>query len=64
VSLPYAVLHGGWWGVLALVGVAYICYYTGIILVQCLYDENVRSCSQLIVTIYLSLYDVVIRTAI
>jgi vesicular inhibitory amino acid transporter len=40
VSFPYAVLHGGWWAVLALVVVAYICYHTGLMLVQCLYDEN------------------------
>ena len=50
VSFPYAILHGGWWGVVALVGVAYICYHTGIMLVQCLYDEKVRSvCDDLIV---------------
>jgi len=42
VSLPYAVLHGGYWAILAMVGVAYICCYTGKILVECLYepDEN------------------------
>lgn len=42
VSLPYAVLHGGYWGVFALVFVAYICCHTGKILVACLYepDEN------------------------
>lgn len=45
VSFPYAILHGGWWGVVALVGVAYICYHTGIMLVQCLYDEKVHSLS-------------------
>lgn len=42
VSLPYAVLHGGWWAVFALVGVSYICYYTGVILVECLYDDEGR----------------------
>uniref|UniRef100_A0A915L617 Vesicular inhibitory amino acid transporter n=1 Tax=Romanomermis culicivorax TaxID=13658 RepID=A0A915L617_ROMCU len=42
VSLPYAVLHGGWWGVFALVAVAYICYYTGLLLVECLYDDEGR----------------------
>lgn len=40
VSLPYAVLHGGWWGVFALAFVAYICYYTGLLLVECLYDDQ------------------------
>ncbi|CAG2102170.1 unnamed protein product [Medioppia subpectinata] len=42
VSLPYAVLHGGYWGVGTLVFVAYICCYTGKILVDCLYEQNER----------------------
>jgi len=37
VSFPYAVLQGGYWAVAAMVIVAYICCYTGKILVQCLY---------------------------
>lgn len=40
VSLPYAVLHGGYWGVFSLVFVAYICCYTGKILVACLYEPD------------------------
>lgn len=42
VSLPYAVLHGGYWAIAAMLGIAYICCYTGKILVDCLYevDEN------------------------
>ena len=40
VSLPYAVLHGGYWGVFAMVFVAYICCYTGKILVACLYEQD------------------------
>ncbi|RWS06257.1 vesicular inhibitory amino acid transporter-like protein [Dinothrombium tinctorium] len=40
VSLPYAVLHGGYWGIFALVFVAYICCYTGKILVASLYEPN------------------------
>ncbi|CAK9302746.1 unnamed protein product [Gordionus sp. m RMFG-2023] len=40
VSLPYAVLYGGYWAVFAMIIVAYICYYTGTILVDCLYDEK------------------------
>ncbi|KRZ72449.1 Vesicular GABA transporter [Trichinella papuae] len=40
VSLPYTILHGGFWSIFALVLVAYVCYYTGLILVECLYDEN------------------------
>ncbi|XP_054154488.1 vesicular inhibitory amino acid transporter-like [Oppia nitens] len=42
VSLPYSVLHGGYWGVGALVFVAYVCCYTGKILVDCLYETNER----------------------
>ena len=42
VSLPYAVLHGGYWGIFSLIFVAYICCYTGKILVACLYEENER----------------------
>lgn len=40
VSLPYAVLHGGYWAILAMIGIAYICCYTGKILVECLYEVN------------------------
>lgn len=40
VSLPYAVLHGGYWAIVAMVGIAYICCYTGKILVDCLYEDN------------------------
>lgn len=38
VSLPFAVLRGGYWAILAMVGIAYICCYTGKILVECLYE--------------------------
>ncbi|KAL4237158.1 hypothetical protein ACF0H5_005538 [Mactra antiquata] len=40
VSFPYAVLQGGYWAIVAMVLVAYICCYTGKILVQCLYEED------------------------
>ncbi|KAG5673493.1 hypothetical protein PVAND_003537 [Polypedilum vanderplanki] len=40
VSLPFAVLRGGYWAILAMVGIAYICCYTGKILVQCLYEPD------------------------
>jgi len=40
VSLPYAVYHGGYWAILAMVGISYICCYTGKILVDCLYEPN------------------------
>uniref|UniRef100_T1JBV7 Vesicular inhibitory amino acid transporter n=1 Tax=Strigamia maritima TaxID=126957 RepID=T1JBV7_STRMM len=42
VSLPYAVKNGGYWGVFAMVFVAYICCHTGKILIQCLYELNER----------------------
>lgn len=29
VSLPFAVLRGGYWAIVAMVGIAYICCYTG-----------------------------------
>lgn len=40
VSLPYAVLHGGYFGLFSLVLVAYICCHTGKILVDCLYERD------------------------
>lgn len=40
VSLPFAVLHGGYWAIIAMVGIAHICCYTGKILVQCLYEPD------------------------
>ena len=40
VSLPYTVLHGGYWAIVAMIGVAYICCYTGKILVDCLYEVS------------------------
>lgn len=38
VSLPFAVLRGGYWAIAAMIGIAYICCYTGKILVECLYE--------------------------
>lgn len=40
VNLPFAVLRGGYWAIFAMVGIAYICCYTGKILVECLYEED------------------------
>ena len=40
VTFPYAVLEGGYWAIIAVVLIAYICCYTGKILVECLYEEN------------------------
>ncbi len=40
VSLPYGVYHGGYWAMLAMVGIAHICCHTGKILVECLYEKD------------------------
>jgi vesicular inhibitory amino acid transporter len=40
VSLPFAVANGGYWALLAMLVVSYVCCYTGSILVDCLYDES------------------------
>ena len=40
VSLPYGVMHGGYWAILAMVGIAHICCHTGKILVECLYETD------------------------
>jgi len=40
VSLPYSVHHGGYWSLLAMIVVAWICTYTGQILISCLYEPN------------------------
>nr|CAD7395602.1 unnamed protein product [Timema cristinae] len=40
VSLPFAVLRGGYWAIAAMIGIAYICCYTGKILVECLYEDD------------------------
>ena len=40
VTFPYTVVEGGYWAMLAMVIVAYVCCYTGKILVECLYEEN------------------------
>lgn len=40
VSLPYAVANGGYWALFAMIIVAYVCCYTGKILVDCLYDDD------------------------
>lgn len=40
VSFPYTVHQGGYWSIFAMIIVAYICCYTGKILVACLYEEQ------------------------
>ncbi|KAK7867045.1 hypothetical protein R5R35_005685 [Gryllus longicercus] len=43
VSLPFAVLRGGYWAIAAMIGIAYICCYTGKILVECLYELDLET---------------------
>ncbi|KAK7575696.1 hypothetical protein V9T40_011982 [Parthenolecanium corni] len=43
VSLPFAVLHGGYWAIFAMIGIAYICCYTGKILIECLYEIDLNN---------------------
>lgn len=40
VSFPYAVHQGGYWAIFAMLIVAFICCYTGKILVECLYEKG------------------------
>lgn len=40
VTFPYAVYEGGYWAVFSMVFVAWICCYTGKILVECLYETD------------------------
>ena len=40
VALPFGVLHGGYWGIIAMVGIAHICCHTGKILIECLYEPE------------------------
>ncbi|XP_014241956.1 vesicular inhibitory amino acid transporter [Cimex lectularius] len=40
VSLPFAVLRGGYWAIFAMIGIAHICCYTGKILIECLYEQD------------------------
>ncbi|KAM3724143.1 Vesicular GABA transporter [Dirofilaria immitis] len=54
VGLPIAVKVGGWWTVGAIIGVAYLCYWTGILLIDCLYENGtkVRSTYQAVAEAY------------
>ena len=40
VGLPFAVKVGGWITVFALVFVSYVCYRTGLSLIDCLYEDG------------------------
>lgn len=41
VSFPYSVLEGGYWALVSMVVVAWVCCYTGKILIECLYEDDV-----------------------
>lgn len=43
VSLPYSILHGGYWGIVSLILCSYICCHTGKILVECLYEIDKKT---------------------
>jgi len=43
LGIPYGVLMGGWAGVASLVVVAWMCCFTGKILIECLYETSKRS---------------------
>uniref|UniRef100_A0A183D9P3 Aa_trans domain-containing protein n=1 Tax=Gongylonema pulchrum TaxID=637853 RepID=A0A183D9P3_9BILA len=34
---------GGWWTVAAIIGVAYLCYWTGVLLIDCLYQNGTKA---------------------
>ncbi|KAL3314319.1 hypothetical protein Ciccas_007066, partial [Cichlidogyrus casuarinus] len=38
VSFPFAVIQGGYWAILGMIVTSIVCYYTGMILVDCLYE--------------------------
>ncbi|GAB1599420.1 Hypothetical predicted protein [Argonauta hians] len=40
VSFPYTVVQGGYWALVSMIVVAYICCHTGKILVECLYEVD------------------------
>ena len=41
VSFPYSVLEGGYWALVSMAVVAWVCCYTGKILIECLYEDDV-----------------------
>ncbi|CAG5102293.1 Oidioi.mRNA.OKI2018_I69.chr1.g233.t1.cds [Oikopleura dioica] len=40
LCLPFAIKHGGYMGLILIIGTAVICNYTGLILVDCLYETE------------------------
>ena len=40
VSFPYSVLEGGYWALVSMAVVAWVCCYTGKILIECLYEDD------------------------
>lgn len=59
VSFPYAVHQGGYWAIMAMLLVAYICCYTGKILVDCLYEESESGVLTRVRTSYADIAEVV-----
>jgi hypothetical protein len=40
LGLPYVIQQGGWLAIVVLTVVPFMCFYTGKILIECLYDKN------------------------
>ena len=55
VTFPYAVLEGGYWAIFSMVFAAYVCCYTGKILVDCLYEENAMGVKERVRDSYVSI---------
>ncbi|XP_020915966.1 vesicular inhibitory amino acid transporter-like [Exaiptasia diaphana] len=43
LGVPYAVSMGGWAGVIAILVIAWVCCFTGKLLVDCLYEDSKRT---------------------
>ena len=59
VTFPYAVYEGGYWAVVSMVVVAWICCYTGKILVECLYETDDEGVEQRVRTSYVEVAECV-----
>ena len=59
VTFPYAVYEGGYWAVVSMVIVAWICCYTGKILVECLYETDDEGVEQRVRTSYVEVAECV-----
>ena len=59
VTFPYTVVEGGYWAMLAMLIVAYVCCYTGKILVECLYEENASGVKERVRSSYVQIAEAV-----